>query len=122
MYVYARIYIHLHLLVYARMYIVYSPEKTIKSHVEGKPWKIPHIKKLIQDRQKAFQTNNMSRRRILCNHVKIAIGKAKIFYHANRVRNLQKSQPRKWYEEFRKITNTGKTELKINIPGIDDGC
>ena len=58
--------------------------------------------------------------RMLRNQVQIAIDKAKIFYHANRVRNLQKSQSRKWYQEFRKITNTGKTELKINIPGIDD--
>ena len=57
---------------------------------------------------------------MLRNQVKIAIDKAKIFYHSNRVRNLQKSQPRKWYQEFRKITNTRKTELKIDIPGIDD--
>ena len=98
----------------------YFPEKTIKSHVEDKPWMTPHIKKLIHDRQKAFQTNNMSRWCMLCNQGKIAIDKAKVYYHVNRVRNLQKSQPRKWYQEFRKITNTGKTELKINIPGIDD--
>ena len=61
--------------------------------------------------KKHLQTNNMSSWRMLRNRVKIAIDKAKIFYNANRVRNLQKYQPRKWYQQFRKITNTAEKQI-----------
>ena len=40
-------------------------------------------------------------------------------YTANRVRNLQKTEPRKWHQKIKSMLNTNKTELDMHIPGVD---
>ncbi|XP_072050129.1 uncharacterized protein [Amphiura filiformis] len=98
----------------------YFPEKKRKILANDKPWITDHVKQLIVERQNAFQSGNVSEWRKLRNLVKREVEKAKISYHANRVRHLQKAEPRKWYQELKKITNSTKKDLKLNIPGIDD--
>ena len=40
-------------------------------------------------------------------------------YTADRVRNLQKTEPRKWHQKIKTMLNTNKTELDMHIPGVD---
>ena len=41
-------------------------------------------------------------------------------YHANRIRNLQKTEPKKWHQQIKVVTNSSKTKLSLDIPGIED--
>ena len=96
------------------------PVKKTKMHNNDKPWLTPHIKKLIHERQVAFANKDQQQWRKLRNLVKREIEKAKLHYHATRIRNLQTTEPRKWHQQIRTVTNSSKRDLKINIQGIED--
>ena len=98
------------------------PIKRKKVHCNDKPWITTHIKNLIIARQKAFESDIHEWRR-LRNAVKREVIKAKKSYHADRIRVLQETNPRKWHQQIRVITNNTKSELRLNIPGInEDDC
>ena len=40
--------------------------------------------------------------------------------YADRVRNLQTIEPRKWHQEIRTMTRNVKSDLCIPVPGIED--
>ena len=48
------------------------------------------------------------------------IEKSKVNYYADRVRNLQTIEPRKWHQEIRTMTRNVKSDLCIPVPGIED--
>ena len=56
----------------------------------------------------------------LRNQVKREIEKSKVNYYADRVRNLQTIEPRKWHQEIRTMTRNVKSDLRIPVPGIED--
>jgi hypothetical protein len=63
-----------------------------KLHTNDKPWLTDRIKTLISKRQTAFASNNHVLWRKLRNQVKREIQNAKLSFHANRIRNLQKNR------------------------------
>ena len=96
------------------------PEKKKRVHTNEKSWITPHIKNLIAKRQQAFISGNDQEWRKLRNEVKREIEKAKVNYHANRIRDLQKTESRKWYQQIKKVTKSGRSELRLNVPGVLD--
>ena len=96
------------------------PVKKSKLHVNDKPWLTDRIKNLILERQKAYNSNNQTLWRKLRNQVQQEIKRAKVSYHANRIRNLQKTEPKKWHQQIKVVTNSSKAKLSLDIPGIDD--
>lgn len=98
---------------------MHLPTKRIRIHNTDKPWITPHIKKLISERQKAFAQNDTIKWRKLRNEVKREIEKAKIKYNAERVRGLQKTEPRKWHQRIKCMLNLTNSELYMQIPGLD---
>ena len=74
---------------------LYLPTKTVKIHQTDKPWITPLIKKLISLRQAAFTAGNTFIWCELRNRVKREIEKAEVSYTANRVRNLQETEPQR---------------------------
>ncbi|XP_072048885.1 uncharacterized protein [Amphiura filiformis] len=97
------------------------PMKTIKIHSNNKPWVNSKITKLIELRQRAFTPQRTTEWRRLRNRVQREIFKAKTNYYANRVRHLQKTDPRKWHQQVKLMTNNNKSEVNIPIPGVEDG-
>ena len=95
------------------------PVKKSKPHVNDKPWLTDRIKNLILERQKAYNSNNQTWCK-LRNQVQQEIKRVKVSYHANRIRNLQKTEPKKWHQQIKVVTNSSKTKLSLDIPGIDD--
>ncbi len=91
-----------------------------KSYSNDKPWLTDRIKNLIIERQAAFSSNNLVLWRKLRNQVKREIKNAKVSYHANRIRSLQKTEPKKWHQQIKAVTNSNKTKLILDVPGIDD--
>ena len=79
-----------------------------------------YIKTIISERQAAFASNNQQKWRKFRNMVKREIEKAKINVYANRVRNLQQTDPRKWHQQIQTIINSNKLELNLDIPGIEE--
>ena len=96
------------------------PEKRVRGHSNDKPWVTTHIKSLIKDRQKAFSAGQDQEWRALRNKVKREIEQAKQTYHASKIRDLQKANPRKWHMEIKKVTNNNGAELRLDVPGVDD--
>ncbi|XP_072019731.1 uncharacterized protein [Amphiura filiformis] len=98
---------------------LYFPTKLLKIHQTDKPWITPRIKKDIAKRQAAFEAHETSKWRQLRNEVKREIEKAKVNYNANRVRKLQKTEPRKWYQQIKCMLNSSNSDLDMHIPGVD---
>ncbi|XP_072021201.1 uncharacterized protein [Amphiura filiformis] len=98
---------------------LYFPTKLLKIHQTDKPWITPRIKKLISKRQAEFEAHETSKWRQLRNEVKREIEKAKVNYNANRVRKLQKTEPRKWYQQIKCMLNSSNSDLDMHIPGVD---
>ena len=89
----------------------FFPMKTVKIHSDNKPWVNSKITKLIKLRQKAFAPQRTAEWRQLSNNVQREISKAKTNNYANRVRNLQKTDPRKWHQQVKVMTNNNKSEV-----------
>ena len=99
---------------------MHFPNVTVKCHSNDKPWMNKKIKALIHSHQQAFSSDNVTVYKKLHNQVKREIEKSKINYYANRVRNLQTIEPRKWDQEIRTMTRNVKSDLCIPVPGIED--
>ena len=50
----------------------------------------------------------------------VKLKKQRLNYHANRIRDLQKTESRKWYQQIKKVTKSGRSELRLNVPGVQD--
>ncbi|XP_072042807.1 uncharacterized protein [Amphiura filiformis] len=98
----------------------FFPLTTVKVHNNNKPWMSDKIKKLVKKRQLAFSTGNNEVYKKLRNKVQREIKRAKQFYYANRVRNLQATNPRKWHQQIKTMTGNTKSEVSIPVPGVDN--
>ena len=96
---------------------VHLPTKLIHIHNSDKPWITPYIKNLISERQTAFAQSDSIKWRKLRNKVKREIELAKV--NAERVKDLQKTEPRKWHQRIKCMLNSTVSDLHMNIPGID---
>ena len=100
----------------------FPEKKEAGSHyANDKSWITPHIKNLIAKQQQAFIFGNDQKWRKLRDEIKREIEKAEVNYHANRIRDLQKkTESRKWYQQIKKVTKSGRLELRLNVPGVQD--
>ena len=98
---------------------LHLPTKRIHIHNSDKPWITPFIKNLISERQTAFAQSDSIKWHKLRNKVKREIEQAKVKYNAERVRDLQKTEPRKWHQRIKCMLNSTVSDLHMNIPGID---
>ncbi len=79
----------------------FFPLTTVKLHDNSKPWLSQNIKDIMKQRQSAFASGNIAVYRKLRNKVQREIKKAKVNFYANRVRSLQATDPRKWYQQVK---------------------
>ena len=99
---------------------MHCPNVTVKCHSNDKPWINKKIKVLIHSRRQAFSSGNVTVYKKLRNQVKREIEKGKVNYYADRVRNLQTIEPRKWHQEICTMTRNVKSDLCIPVPGIEN--
>jgi hypothetical protein len=98
----------------------FFPLTAVKVHSNNKPWMSQKIKGLVKERQRAFASGNNDLYKKLRNKVQREIKKAKENYYANRVRNLQATNPRKWHQQVKIMTGNTKSDIRIPIPGVSD--
>ena len=94
---------------------MHLPSKRIHIHNSDKPWITPYIMNFISERQTAFAQSVSIKWRKLRNKVKREIELAKFKYNAGRVTDLQKTEPRKWYQRIKGMLNTTVSDLHMNI-------
>ena len=97
-----------------------SRKKKKKIHSNDKSWIPPHVKNLIVKRETASISGNDQEWRKLRNEVKHEIENAKAKYHATKIQGLQNTEPRKWYQQIKRVTNSSRSELRLDIPGVQE--
>ena len=91
------------------------PLKSIKMHPDDKPWVTPFLKSLINERQKAFNNDEVSEWKRLRNKVQREKTYLKENFYKDRVMKLKRENPSSWYKHLKIMTST-KTVSKISIP------
>jgi hypothetical protein len=97
------------------------PTKVVKIHHSDKPWMTPALKKLIDQRQKAFHSGNKE----IWRHYKLKVRKdillKKRMHYENKVKHLKSNYPRKWWDYVNQMTGKKKsTPSSINF--VKDGA
>ena len=97
----------------------FFPLKRIEISSTDKEWITPKIKKLINQRQKAYLTDNMDLYKHLAKKVRSEIRKAKLDYNEKKAHLFRALNPRDWYRHIYKIIGNKKYNLNIiNIPDL----
>ena len=98
------------------------PTKEIKISVDDVPWMNHRLKSLIKKRQKAFYTYGANSaecknyRNLVNSERKACRGK---YYEAN-VHNLRKENPKKWWNEVKRICNFKTSEELSNLMNVEE--
>ncbi|XP_066296186.1 uncharacterized protein [Branchiostoma lanceolatum] len=96
----------------------FFPVKTVRIHKQDKPWINPHLKTLIRDRQRAFAEGNRPKWKHLRNKISKNIQSSKKAFYRNKIEPLKTTDPRKWYNAIKEITNCSKGQLCVEVPGV----
>lgn len=92
----------------------YFPPKTTRKHPSDLPWITPRIKRLLDQRNKAFYTNKDLYKQ-LRNRVIREIREAKKTYYPNKVHHLLQSNTSQWYTKIRDLCGLSKKRTSINF-------
>ncbi|CAH1270933.1 Hypp4516 [Branchiostoma lanceolatum] len=92
----------------------YFPIKTVRLHIQDKPWVTPQLKTMIKERQKAFTEDDLTKWKCLRNKINHTIRSLKKSHYKTKVKHLKSAEPKKWY----KAIKDKKGELRIEVPGV----
>ena len=99
-------------------YKEHFPQKTVVHKNNDKPWMNGTIRRLISQRNKAFQSGNMTLYRPLRNKVIYEIKDAKKNFYAKNVEGLKKMEPGKWHKNIRNITGHNNKAGDFDLPSL----
>ncbi|CAB4024558.1 Hypothetical predicted protein [Paramuricea clavata] len=89
------------------------PERSIKVHPNDRPWVNSNLKSLINRRQKAFASGNVTLFKMLRNKVNRERKRCrKSYYYQSKVHNLRNTNPRDWWREVKQLCGTSKLNNK----------
>ena len=78
----------------------------------------PGLKAMILLRQKAFKDGNLPEVKRLRNKIARNIQLLKTTFYQQKVKSLKKADPKKWYQAIKEMSNMGKGQLNIDVPGV----
>ncbi|CAB4037312.1 Hypothetical predicted protein, partial [Paramuricea clavata] len=88
------------------------PERSIKVHPNDRPWVNSNLKSLINRRQKAFASDNVTLFKMLRNKVNRERKRCRKSYYQSKVHNLRNTNPRDWWREVKQLCGTSKLNNK----------
>ncbi len=88
------------------------PERSIKVHPNDRPWVTSNLKSLINRRQKAFASGNVTLFKMLRNKVNRERKRCRKSYYQSKVHNLRNTNPRDWWREVKQLCGTSKHNNK----------
>lgn len=91
------------------------PLKSVRFCHSDKPWMSVSIKKLINDRQKAFHSGNVLQWRTLKYKVQTEIALRKKEYYRNKVQHLKKDDCRKWWQVVNRMSGQSHKGTKFTF-------
>ena len=81
----------------------FFPLETFYVHPKDEPWITPRIKRLLQQRNRAFATNNLIRYRSLRNKVIRELKQAKKNHYPNKIAHLKDSNISLWFDKIKQL-------------------
>lgn len=100
----------------------YFPTKLVKLTNTDKEWMTTNLKKLISQRQKAHNKNQIEVRDCLAKKIRLEIKDAKLKYKTKKIGDFNKTSTKNWYMHINKIINSVKSKMlnTANIPELAD--
>ena len=89
-------------------------------HERDKAWVTPHLKSLIQKRERAFHSNNKDIWKSLRNKIQKEITRLKDRFYRERVQQLKLENPSSWYKHLKMMTGKRNAQLDIIDDSRDD--
>ena len=81
----------------------YFPLKEMRTHPSDAPWMTPRIKRLLQQRNRAFYCADDARFRSLRNRVCREITAAKKNHYPRKIEHLKQSNNSEWYSKVKSL-------------------
>lgn len=94
------------------------PTKTVIRRDNDKAWMNDRIRRLIDQRQRAYKSGNITLWKEIRNKVCGKIKHAKKKFYAENVEGLKKSQPSRWHKNIRNLTGHNNKAGDFDIPGL----
>ena len=97
------------------------PTKIVKIHCSDKPWMIPSLKQLINERQRAFHSGDRDLWRHYRSKVKKEISLKKRSFYRNKVQHFKSCNPKKWWDSVKLLSgrkNTSNNAIRIEKDGV----
>ena len=91
------------------------PLKSVRFCHSDKPWMSVSIKKLINDRQRAFHSGDVLQWRTLKYKVQTEIAVRKKEYYRTKVQHLKKDDCRKWWQVVNKLSDRSQKCTKLTF-------
>ena len=88
------------------------PEQSIKIHHNDQPWVNSSLKSLINWRQKALASGDITVFKLLRNKVNREQKRCRKLYYQTKVRNLRDTKPKDWWCEVKQLCGTSKPNKK----------
>ncbi|MPC77848.1 hypothetical protein E2C01_072317 [Portunus trituberculatus] len=92
----------------------YFPAKSVTMHPSDAPWMMPHIKRLIKQRNWAFHTCPIQYRK-LRNKVIRDIKIVKASHHPNKIHQFKLTNNRQWYERIKALCGLQKQSSPFSL-------
>jgi len=99
----------------------YLPLRLVKKHIGDKPWIDENFKALIRRRQYAWTHKNMAEYRQYRNKVQRAARSLRAKYYRRQAQGIRKCNPRKWWQEVKRITNQSASHPLDAMADLFDG-
>ena len=99
----------------------FFPTKQVTINSSDKDWITPKIKRLIDQRQKAYLAKKFELSKQLSRKIRSEIRKAKIQYNKKKAHLFHMSNSREWYRHINRIIGNKIKKLNlINIPNLEN--
>ena len=94
----------------------FFPTKTVNVHDEDKPFLTGEIKKLIDERNKAFESGNVTLFKAFRNLIVSKIRLAKRKFYENTISPTYSQNPNVWWRNINDIVGKRKSAIQCWIP------
>ena len=91
---------------------ILMPKKSVRVYPTDRPWINAEIESLIQKRQKAFNSGNLTDFKKLRNKINHERKQCRQLYYQNKIHDLHNTKPRDWWNEIKQLCGSSKIANK----------
>ncbi|KAI8502148.1 hypothetical protein Bbelb_197360 [Branchiostoma belcheri] len=99
----------------------FFPVKCVRLHHLDKPWMTPAIKSLLNARQQAYASNDLTTWKKLRNRIQRKIKKAKKVHYDGKIKSLKNEDIAQWHKAIKVMANMSRADPVIHVNGVSNG-